>query len=68
MLWVEDFIDLSVLFKVGSKSSLAVIRHNKEVLCDCLRFLNVSRPRSNLASVNDNSLPFKFLMNHTALF
>jgi len=32
MLWVEDFIDLSVLFKVENKSSLAVIRQNKEIL------------------------------------
>jgi len=31
MLWVEDFIDLSVLFKVGNKSSLAIIRQNKEI-------------------------------------
>jgi len=68
MLPVEDFIDLSELFRVGNKSSLAVIRQNKEILSDCLHFRKVSRPRSNLASVTDTSLPFKIPMNCTALF
>jgi len=34
VLWVEDFIDLRVLFKVGNKSLLAVIKQNKVLLLE----------------------------------